>query len=134
MRDKRLDQLVPELEYHLEKWKRLSHFLGLARGKKFNAEDEKQFLELKAGLIQELETIMAQVEFASPSRDEIHTLLSAAPSIRHLSEGSENVLRNVEIQWHRIFLAWQSVLGQLKVKQDDLESQSYITSFFVKKK
>jgi len=48
MQNKKLDQLVTQLENYLECWKLLNHFIALARGKKFTAEDENQFLEVKA--------------------------------------------------------------------------------------
>ena len=42
---------------------------------------------------------------------------------------SEGELLGIENNWHRIYISWHSVLGQLKVKQRGSE-----TSFFGKKK
>ncbi len=112
------------MESHLECWKQFNHFLGLARSKKFNSEDENQFLEVKSVLTQELEMILSAVECASPSKEDIHSLIGGAPSIRYLSELNDGALRGVENQWHRIYISWQSLLGQLKVKQHQLESKS----------
>lgn len=134
MHDKNLDQLVLQLENYIECWKQVNYFVGLARAKKFTQEDELQFLDVKSVIIQELETILSKIDCTSPSRDEIHNLIMSIPTIRFLSESSENALRGVETQWHRIFLAWQSNLGQLKVKQRELESQSFFSTFFGKKK
>ena len=82
MQNKKLDQLIMQLENYLECWKQFNYFLNLARGKKFTPEDENQFLEVKSVIIQELELIMAAVECASPSKDEVHNLISSSPSIR----------------------------------------------------
>ena len=30
---------------------------------------------------------------------------------------SEGALRGLETQWHKIYIGWHSILGQLKVKQ-----------------
>jgi hypothetical protein len=30
---------------------------------------------------------------------------------------SEGALRGLENQWHKIYIGWHSILGQLKVKQ-----------------
>jgi len=68
MKNQKLDQLVTQLENFLECWKLLNNFINLARGKKFGAEDENQFLEVKAIVVQELELISAAIEFPSPSR------------------------------------------------------------------
>jgi hypothetical protein len=46
----------------------------------------------------------------------------------------EGALRNVENQWHKIFIGLQSILGQLKVRQHQSESKSLMSSWFGKKK
>ena len=74
--------------------------------------------------------IYASIEVASPTRDEIHALIGNAPSLRFLSEMSEGALRGLESQWHKIYIGWHSILGQLKVKQRSEEA----SVFFGKKK
>ncbi|MGD0413185.1 MAG: hypothetical protein ABSC18_15955 [Verrucomicrobiota bacterium] len=133
MQNKKLDQLVTQLENYLECWKLLNHFLNLARGKKFSAEDENQFLEVKSIVVQELELISAAMECSSPSREEIHAFIAAAPSLRYLSEGSEGALRSLENQWHKIYVGFQAILGQVKVKQREIEGQNFLTLMFKKK-
>jgi hypothetical protein len=59
-------------------------------------------------------------------------LISGAPSIRYLSELNDGSLRGVENQWHRVYISWQSLLGQLKVKRRQLESQSTWSALFSK--
>jgi hypothetical protein len=124
MRNKRIDKLILQMESHLECWKQFNQYLSLARAKKFTSEDENQFLEVKSVLAQELEIILSSIECVAPTKDDIHTLLSSAPSIRYLSELNEGALRGVENQWHRIYISWQSLLGQLKVKQNQMETKS----------
>jgi hypothetical protein len=134
MRNKKLDQLILELETHVECWKQFNHFLALARSKNFTPDDESQFLEVKSNIAQGLEMLMSQVEGGgAPPREEIHALLTNAPSIRYMSELADNSLRSIENQWHKIFLGWQGILGQLKVKQKDLEGQSFWSGLFGKK-
>ncbi len=133
MRNKKLDQLILELESHVECWKQFNHFLALARSKNFTPDDESQFLEVKSNIAQGLEMLMSQVEGGgSPPREEIHALLTNAPSIRYMSELADNSLRSIENQWHKIFLGWQGILGQLKVKQKELEGRSFWSSVFGK--
>jgi hypothetical protein len=131
--NKKLDQLVARLENHLECWKQFNRFVNLARGKKFNAEEEHEFLEIKSVLVQELELILSSVEATSPSRQEVHDLVGNAPSLRYLSELNEGVLRNLENQWHKIYIGWHAILGQLKVRMNDDESKSGLSSMFSKK-
>jgi hypothetical protein len=133
MSNKKLDTLVLQMESHLECWKQFNHYLNMARLKKFEPEDEAQFLEIKSVITQELELIMSAVQVDSPTRDDIHTLISQAPSIRYLSELNDGTIRGLENQWHKIFIAWQSLLGQLKVQQKADTSKGFLNSLFGKK-
>jgi hypothetical protein len=64
----------------------------------------------------------------------VHTLIGNAPSLRYLSEMNEGALRNVESQWHKIYIGWHSILGQLKVRQRDEDSKSTFASMFSKRR
>ncbi len=44
---------VSLVENYTECWKQFHHYLQLVRGKKFEREDESQFLELKSVLAQQ---------------------------------------------------------------------------------
>lgn len=131
MPSSKLDLLVNQVENYLACWKHFVQFVNLGRAKKFSPEDDTQFLEVKSVLVQELELILASVEVGSPTREEVHALVGNAPSLRYLSELSEGALRNVENQWHKIYIGWHAILGQLKVKQRQEEPQA---GFFGRKK
>ena len=130
----KLDQLVDQVENYIECWKQFNHFVTLAREKKFTSDDENQFLETKSILIQELELILASVEVVSPTREEIHAVVGDAPSLRYLSELNEGTRRNLENQWHKVYIDWHAILGQLKVRQRGESSRSGLGSMFGKKK
>ena len=125
MTPKELNQLVTQIETHIECWKQFNHFVNVARSKKFGTPDENHFLEIKSIIVQELELIFASIEIASPTRDEIHALIGNAPSLRYLAEMSEGALRGMESQWHKIYIGWHSILGQLKVKQRGEETKTF---------
>jgi hypothetical protein len=130
MSNKKLDSLIQQMENYLECWKQFNHFINLARSKKLGAEEENQFLEVKSVIIQELELILASVDVHSPTKEEIHALIGNAPSLRFLSEMNEGALRNVESQWHKIYIGWHSILGQLKVRQHAEAGKSGFGSIF----
>jgi hypothetical protein len=90
-------------------------------------------LEVKSLIVQELELITAAVECSSPSREEVHALVSSAPSIRYLGDSNEGNLRALENHWHKVYVGFQAILGQLKVQQRALEDKS-VLSIFSKKK
>jgi len=129
----KLEQLVAQMENHLECWKQFNAFVNTARGKKFTADDENQFLEIKSIVVQELELILASIEIPYPSKEEVHALIGNAPSLRYLSEMNEGALRNVESQWHRIYIGWHSILGQLKVRQRDEDGKGKFALVFGRK-
>jgi hypothetical protein len=124
MNSKRLEQLVQQTETHIECWKQFNHFINLARTKKFTPEDENNFLELKSIIAQDLEQIFSAIEVQSPSKEEIISLIGFAPSLRYLGELGEGDLRGLENSWHKIYIAWHSILGQLKIKLRNDDSTS----------
>ena len=127
-----IDQLILRMESYLECWKQYNTFMAMARAKRFSQEDENQFLEIKSVITQELELILSSIDCGPISRDDVHALIAAAPSIRFLSEMNDNSLRGVESQWHKLFISLQSVLGQLKVRQQQIDSKSLMKSWFGK--
>jgi len=133
MSNKKLDSLIQQTENYLECWKQFNNFINLARTKKFGLDDENQFLEIKSILVQELELILSAIEVGSPTKEEIHALVGSAPSLRYLSEMNEGALRNVESQWHKIYIGWHAILGQLKVRQHSEVAKSPFAAVFGKK-
>jgi hypothetical protein len=133
MQQKQMHLLIQQLENYTECWKQFIHFVNLARAKKFDSEEEGQFLEVKTVIIQQLELILASIEAGTPSKEEVLQLIGSAPSLRYLGELNEPTLRNLESQWHKLYIGWHSVLGQLKVQQRNLESRSKLSQFFDKK-
>ena len=92
----KLDELIHQLENYLECWKQFNNYIVQARTKKFEQEDETQFLETKSVLTQELELILASVQTENPSKDDILALIGGTPSIRYVADLNENAIRNLE--------------------------------------
>ncbi len=132
MSAKQLHDNINRMENYLECWKQFNHYLGLARFKKFTLDDENQFMEVKSVITQELELILAFLDAVPITREEVHGLMTSVPSMRFLSDSNESVLRNIENQWHKLFIGWQSILGQLKVRQKQLENKGFFAALFAK--
>ena len=62
--------------------------------------------------------------------DRMPTLIAQAPSLRYLSEMNEGGIRSMENQWHKIFIGWQALVGQLKVAQREQESKGFFGNLF----
>ncbi len=120
MNFKNIDEFILHMEAHIECWKQFNHYINLARDKKFSPDDESQFLDLKSLLTQGSEAIAATEIKGGPRKEEILALFAAAPSLRFLADMGD-AIPTVEGQWHRIYLALQSLLGQLKVQQNKVE-------------
>jgi hypothetical protein len=123
-----MEDIIVRMENYLECWKQFNHYLGLARFKKFTLDDENQFMEIKSVITQELELILAVMDGSQVTRDDVHSLMTSVPSMRFLSESNESVLRNIENQWHKLYISWQSVLGQLKVRQKQFENKGFFSA------
>jgi hypothetical protein len=120
MHYKTIDDFIIHLENYIECWKQFNHYVNLARDKKFSREDETQFLEVKSLIMQGLEAILASVDKGAPKKEEVQQLFQNAPSLRHLAD-LPDAAATVESQWHRVYIGLQSLLGQLKVKQNQAE-------------
>lgn len=130
MSTKALEELTQHVENYIECWKQFNNFIALARSKKFSIEDENHFLEVKSVLIQELELILAAIEVTAPTKEDVHSLIAMAPSLRFLGDSQEGVIRNIEDQWHRVYMNWHAILGQLKVQQQVDDAKSPLAALF----
>jgi hypothetical protein len=115
---KESENIISLVENYTECWKQFHHYLQLVRGKKFERDDESQFLELKSVLAQQFELVLDAVECKFPTREEVHKLLTESPSLKYLTEMDSDAVRMAEARWHKIYIGLQSILGQLKVQQN----------------
>ena len=129
---KNVEDFILHIEAHIECWKQFNYYVNLARDKKFTPEDEAQFLDLKSLITQGSESISAAEVKGGPRKEEVLALFSGTPSLRYLADMSDNI-PTVEGQWHRIYLALQSLLGQLKVQQNKAEEAKSGWSLFGRK-
>jgi hypothetical protein len=123
MNYKNLDDFILHLEAHIECWKQFNSYVTLARDKKFTAEDEAQFLDLKSLITQGSEMIHSSEIKGGLRKEDVLTLFAGAPSLRYLSDMSDSI-PTVEGQWHRIYLHLQSLLGQFKVQQNKQQEKT----------
>jgi predicted nucleotidyltransferase len=114
---KESENIISLVENYTECWKQFHHYLQLVRSRKFEQEDESQFLELKSVLAQQFELVLDAAECKYPTREEVHKLLTESPSLKYLTEMDSDTVRMAEARWHKIYIGLQSILGQLKVQQ-----------------
>ncbi len=88
MNYKNLEDFILHLETHIECWKQFNSFVTLARDKKFTAEDEAQFLDLKSLITQGTEIIQASEVKGGLRKEDVLQLFAGAP-IAPLPRGNE---------------------------------------------
>ena len=124
MHYKNLEEFILHLENYIECWKQFNHYVNLARDKKFSREDETQFLEIKSIIAQGLEAIAASAEKKRPEERGSERALLAMRLRCAFSATCPTPSTPWKRQWHKIYLALQSLLGQLKVQQNKQEKGS----------
>jgi hypothetical protein len=137
MRDKQLETKLRLLTLQMENWKRLHDFItyGLDKARPIiSAEQERQFTEVRAHLLQETEYVFNALNTVSDLSGKAMNVLQRASSIRGVRELSPEEIRRLETEWNGVFTKLGVVQGQLKARRKDLASQTpvqyYISRLF----
>jgi hypothetical protein len=139
MRDKKLEANLRLLNLQLDNWKRLHDFFTYALDKArpiISAEQERQFTELRAHLLQETEYVFNALNMVSELSGKAMNVLQRASSIRGVRELSGDEIRRLESEWNGVFTKLGVVQGQLKARRKDLSAQTpvryYISRIFAR--
>lgn len=134
MRDKKLETRLRLLSLQLENWKRLHDLItyGLDKAKPIiSAEQERQFTEIRANLLQETEHIFNELDVVSELSGRAMNVLQRCVSMRGVRELSNDEIRRLESEWNSVFTKLGVVQGQLKSKRKalaELTPLAYYTS------
>jgi hypothetical protein len=129
MRDKKLETNLRLLTLQLDNWKRLHDFItyGLDKARPIiSAEQERQFTEVRAHLLQETEYVFSALNTVSELSGKAMNVLQRASSIRGVRELSGDEARRLESEWNAVFTKLGVVQGQLKARRKDLSAQTPI--------
>jgi len=127
MRDKQLEKKLRLLTLQLDNWKRLHDFItyGLDKARPIiSAEQERQFTEVRAHLLQETEYVFSALNTVSELSGKAMNVLQRASSIRGVRELTGDETRRLESEWNGVFTKLGVVQGQLKARRKDLASQT----------
>lgn len=129
MRDKRVETKLRLLTLQLENWKRLHDFItyGLDKARPIiSAEQERQFTEVRANLLQETEYVFGALNTVGDLSGKAMNVLQRASSIRGVRELSNDEIRRLETEWNGVFTKLGVIQGQLKSLRKDLADQTPI--------
>jgi hypothetical protein len=130
MKDKALETKLRLLTLQLESWKRLHDLItyGLDKAKPIvSAEQERQFTDIRANLLQETEHAFRELGLLGELSGRAMNVLQRGVSIRGVRELPNDDIRRLEAEWNGVFTKLGVLQGQLKSRRKVLAGQTAIT-------
>jgi hypothetical protein len=133
MRDKTLETKLRLLTLQLESWKKLHDLItyGLDKAKPIiSAEQERQFTEIRANLLQETAHIFNELGLLGELSGKAMNVLQRGVSVRGVRELSNEDVRRLEAEWNAVFTKLGIAQGQLKSRRKHLAGQNVLSYYF----
>ena len=127
MRDKQLETKLRVLTLQLENWKKLHDLItyGLDKAKPIiSAEQERQFTDVRANLLQETEHSFRQLGVLDELSGRAMNVLNRGVSMRGVRELNNDEMRRLEAEWNGVFTKLGVLHGQLKSRRKFLAGQN----------
>jgi hypothetical protein len=127
MRDKVVEAHLRLLTLQLDNWKKLHDVItyGLDKTKPMiSAEQERQFTEIRANLLQETEHVFGELGILAELSGRAMNVLQRCVSVRGVRELSNEEVRRLESEWNGVFTKLGVVQGQLKSRRKVLAEQT----------
>jgi len=133
MRDKMLETKLRLLTLQLESWKKLHDLItyGLDKAKPIiSAEQERQFTEIRANLLQETAHIFNELGILDELSGKAMNVLQRGVSVRGIRDLANDDVRRLETEWNAVFTKLGIAQGQLKSRRKHLAGQSAVSYYF----
>ena len=137
MKDLELEAKLRLLGIQLDSWKKLHNLItyGLDKSKPIISSDqERQFTEIRAYLLQETEHILRKLNLVSELSGKVMNVLQRASSVRGVRDLTMDEVRRIEMEWNTVFTKLGVVRGQLKTRRKELAGQTalgyYLSQLF----
>lgn len=132
MRDQVLETQLRLLALQLDSWKKLHDLItyGLDKAKPaISAEQERQFTDIRANLLQETEHVFREVGLLGELSGRAMNVLQRGVSMRGVRELSNDEARRIEADWNGVFTKLGVLQGQFKGRRKLLASQSKLSFY-----
>jgi len=132
MRDKALETQLRLLTLQLDNWKKLHDLItyGLDKARPIiSAEQERQFTEIRANLLQETEHVFGALGVLGELSGRAMNVLQRGVSVRGVRDLSPEEVRRLETEWNGVFTKLGVIQGQLKSKRKTLAGQTPISYY-----
>jgi hypothetical protein len=133
MRDRGLESKLRLITLQLENWKKLHDLItyGLDKAKPIvSAEQERQFTDIRANLLQETAHIFNELSILDELSGKAMNVLQRGASVRGVRELSNEDVRRLETEWNAVFTRLGIVQGQLKSRRKHLAGQNVFSYYF----
>jgi len=120
MKDKQTDTNLRLIALQLESWKKLHDLItyGLDKAKPIiSVEQERQFTEVRANLLQEAEHVLRELNLLADLSGRAMNVLNRGSSLRAVREFSNDDARRLETEWNSVFTKLGVAQGQLKSRR-----------------
>jgi len=127
MRDQQLDTRLRLISLQLDSWRKLHDLIayGLDKAKPIiSVEQERQFTEVRANLLQETEHVFRELNLLNELSGRAMNVLNRGSSLRAVRDLSTDDARRLETDWNGIFTKLGVAQGQLKSRRKALADQS----------
>ena len=132
MRDKTVETQLRLLTLQLDNWKKLHDLItyGLDKARPIiSAEQERQFTEIRANLLQETEHVFGALGVLTDLSGRAMNVLQRCVSVRGVRELSNEEVRRLEAEWNGVFTKLGVVQGQLKSRRKTLAEQNAMSYY-----
>ncbi|MDQ6623286.1 MAG: hypothetical protein M3Y86_07350 [Verrucomicrobiota bacterium] len=133
MRNKALETQLRLLTLQLDNWKKLHDLVtyGLDKAKPIiSAEQERQFTETRANLLQETEHVFRELGILGELSGRAMNVLNRGVSMRGVRDMTNEDVRRFEAEWNGVFTKLGVLQGQLKSKRKTLAAQT-VFSYYI---
>jgi len=130
MKDKALETQLRLLILQLDNWKKLHDLItyGLDKAKPIiSAEQERQFTEVRANLLQETEHAFRELGLLGELSGRAMNVLQRGVSMRGVRELTNEEVRRLEGEWNGVFTKLGVLQGQLKSRRKTLAGQTALS-------
>ena len=132
MRDKSIETQLRLLTLQLDNWKKLHDLItyGLDKARPIiSAEQERQFTEIRANLLQESEHVFGALGVLADLSGRAMNVLQRCVSVRGVRELTGEEVRRLESEWNGVFTKLGVVQGQLKSRRKSLAEQNPVSFY-----
>src|SRR5438477_11904546 len=132
MKDEQTESKLRLISLQLESWTNLHELItyGLDKAKPIiSVEQEWQFTEVRANLLQETEHVLRELNLLSDLSGRAMNVLNRGSSLRAVRELSNDEARRLETEWNGVFTKLGVAQGQLKSRRKAFAEVTPLNAF-----